>query len=234
MIIDFILGPTNLIPALLMSSLLFYYQNILRFPKFSTTCTPQLIHPWSMINYPGILLLIVDWFAYLTPDIFLPMNQSLILCYINWSSAIKSSSDFWTFSCTWITQLIDPWWILNYPGILLLITDWFAFLTQYLLLSPTDPALGMLLLSLVFCYKIFLWLLKLCLAVAFHNWYTPDKSSTTLVFCGWLLIVSHLWPHIYFFHWPGRWSTDVVTGLLLSNIPLIFEQFLFTQKVIYP
>ena len=45
-----------------------------------------------------------------------------------------------------------------------------------------------------------------------------------MVFCCWLLIDSHRWPHIYISHWSSPWSSVVVTGILLPNIPLIFEK----------
>ena len=47
----------------------------------------------------------------------------------------------------------------------------------------------------------------------------------TLVFCCWLFMDSHRWPHIYCSHWPKPWSTSVVTGCLISNVPLTFESF---------
>ena len=92
------------------------------------------------------------------------------------------------------------------------------------LISPTR--------YLVFCcttcsmiaWFLFLWFSNSPLAIT--NWKIPYWSSITLVFCCWLFIDVYLWTHIYYSHWPGPWSADIVTGILLSNIPLIFEKIL--------
>ena len=62
--------------------------------KIPCTCTPQFIDSWSIINYPGLLLFIVNWFTLLTPDCLLLMTWSLVFCCCHWYSAIKYSSEF--------------------------------------------------------------------------------------------------------------------------------------------
>ena len=82
---------------------------------------------------------------------------------------------------------------------MLFIVDLFTLLTSDILLAPTEPVLGLLLSSLLFFYQILFWFSTLCLAVAFHNWYTPNEFSITLVFCCWLYIDLHCLPKIYCF-----------------------------------
>ena len=82
------------------------------FRKNPCAWSPKLIYPWSIINYPGSMLLIFNWFASLTPNIFLPPTRSLVFWYFHRYSAIRSSSDFRNFPlCLHSTierLLIDP------------------------------------------------------------------------------------------------------------------------------
>ena len=68
------------------------------FSSFTCTCTLKRIYPWLILNNPGLLMLIVDWFGFLTPYQLLPMTQYLVFCCRHSSSTIKSSSDFWKFA----------------------------------------------------------------------------------------------------------------------------------------
>ena len=182
--------PTDLVPGLLLSSLVFCYQIFIWFSKISfhlhSTIDRPLINPqlpWSSsVNFLFICTSEpvsitrshqpVTWYAAVVTGLLLS-NLPLI---------------FENFPCTCTPQLIDPWLILNYPGLLMLISNWFASLTTDLSLAPTDPFIGMLLSSMVFCYQIFLWFSEKSLHLHSPIDRPPNQSSITLVFCYWLLI----------------------------------------------
>ena len=67
---------------------------LLNLETFPFTYTPQLIGLWSILNHPVILMLIINWFVSLTPDISLPPTRSLVFCCRHWYSTIKSSSGY--------------------------------------------------------------------------------------------------------------------------------------------
>ena len=167
---------------MLLSSLLFYYEIFLWFSKKTCICFPQMIDPWSTLNYPGLLLLIVDWFTSLVTNLLLPLTQYLVYCCHHWSYGIKSSSDFRNFFFHLHSKidktLINPQ--LPWSSV---VDCWLICIAHPIYIAPTDPVPGLLFLLLVFCYQIFLWFPKFLLALALHNWYTPDQSSITLVFC---------------------------------------------------
>ena len=95
-------------------------------------------------------------------------------------------------------------------------------LLPYRSIDPTHPVPILLLSNLLPCCLIALpFIFKKFLALP--NLYTPDQSSITLVFCCWLSVDSHRWHQIYRSHRPGPWFAAVVTGILISNLPLIFE-----------
>ena len=173
------------------------------------------------------MILVFDWFTLLTPNLSLaPTKPFLVFCCWHWSSAIKYSSDFrkkilllhtiidrhlknsqlpWSYDFDYLLiRIADIWSIArsNWPG------PWSSVVITSLLL-PNIP--------LVF---------ETFLTLALHNWYSPDWFSMTLVFCCFLLIDSHCWSHIYCSHCPVPWSYAVISGLLISNIPLVFENLL--------
>ena len=83
---------TSVVTGCLISNIPLIFENL------PCTCTSQLIDPWSIHNKPRIILLIVEWFASLTPDLLIPLTQYLVLCCCHWSYAIRYSSDFPKFS----------------------------------------------------------------------------------------------------------------------------------------
>ena len=130
---------------------LLLYNLPLIFEKNPYTSTPQLIDPLLILNYPGILLLIIDWFKSLTLDLFLPSTRFLVFWCRHWYFSIKYYSDFRKFSL----QL--------YPTIDIPLIDtqlpWYSVVDCQLIrisdprfISPTDPAPGNFLSSMVFCY----------------------------------------------------------------------------------
>ena len=163
-----LLAPTHQLLSLQLSN--FLPDRLIALPLIfeKNPCTPQLIYPWSILNHPGLLLLIVDLFASLNPDIFIPLTRSLVFCCRHWSSAIKSSSDFRNISLQLHSTIYRP---LIYPQLPLSSTVdcQFICIADPRSIAPTDPVPGILLLSLVFCYQIFLWFSKHSLALALHN-----------------------------------------------------------------
>ena len=137
--------------------------------SFPCTWTQKMIDPWSIPNYPGLLLLIVGWFSFLTIYILLPLTRYLILCCHHWYSAIKYSPEFLKTSLR-LYSTIDilminprlPWSSDDYCR-LIRISDPGS-------IAPADPVSGILLLSLVFWYQIFLWFSRISLALALHHW----------------------------------------------------------------
>ena len=101
------------------------------------------------------MLLIVVWFALLTPDLLLPLTQFLIFFCRDWSSSIKSSSYFRKFYLhlhyTIGRPLINPWLPWSSATYCLLI-----FVVDHISIAPTDPVPGLFLSSLVFWYQIFI------------------------------------------------------------------------------
>ena len=85
---NLVLGFFSVVTAILLSN--FH----LIFEKNPCTCTPKFRDPWSILNYPGILLFTVNRFISLTPDLLLPPTRSLVFFCHHCSSAIKSSSGF--------------------------------------------------------------------------------------------------------------------------------------------
>ena len=125
-----LLAPTHPVPSLLLPN--FLPDRLIALPLIFEIfpCTSQFIDPWSILNHPGFLMLIVDLFASLTLDLSLPPTQSLVLWCCHWSSDIKSSSYFRNISLhlhstiyrplintqlTW-SSYVDCWLIhISYP-----------------------------------------------------------------------------------------------------------------------
>ena len=108
----------------MLSSLVFCCQIFLWFRislKFPIDCP---IHPWSILNHPGLLLSkFFLWFLFLFPlpidNSHPPLTWSLVFWCRHWSSAVKYFSGF-EFSLHFpIDCPIHPWSILNHPGLLL-------------------------------------------------------------------------------------------------------------------
>ena len=125
------------------------------------TCTHQLIvliHPWSVLNQPGILLSkLFFWFRFFFPlpidNSHPPLTQSLVFSCRPWYSAVKYSSGFGFLLHLPIHCPIHPRLIRNHPSILLSI-DSHRYPQS---LAPTHLTSDILLSSLVFCCHIFLW-----------------------------------------------------------------------------
>ena len=174
------------------------------FKSFPCTCTPQLIYPWSILNDPSLLLLSVDQFTSLTLYLLLPLTQYLVYFCCHLSSAIKSSPGCRTFSLhlhfTIYRHLINhqwPW----FPDVyyqLISISD------PDILLSPTGMVPGLLLLSLIFCYEIFLWFLNFALHLRSTTdiiLINPQLPWISAVYCWFICIADNI-----FFacsYWPG-------------------------------
>ena len=126
--------------------------------------------------------------------------------------------------CTYNLQLIDPLLILNFPCILLLFVIWYTPLTPHLSLAPTEMVLGMLMLSLVFCFQIFLWFSNLfctCTPWLIDPWFFLNYPSFLRLIFNWLELLT-----------PDTWltSTDPLLGLLLSSLVFCSQKFLWFSK----
>ena len=117
--------------------------NPLVFENVPCTCTPQLIDPWSILNHPGLMMFIVDWFVSLTPDLLLPLTWSLLFFCHHWSSDIKYSSDFLKISLhlhyTTDRPLVNhklPWFSA--------VDCWLIHIDESISISPTDTVPGLL------------------------------------------------------------------------------------------
>ena len=166
-------------------------------------------------------MLIVYLFASLNPYILLSPTHSLVFCRCKCSSAIKYFSVFRNKSLhlhsTIDIPLIDPKlsWYSTVDCRLIRISD-------PIYISPTNPVPGLLLLSLFFCYQIFLWFSKHSLnfrPTIDRPLIDPWLPCSYAVYC--LLIRISEPRSISFSHLPGTWYFSIVTYLLLSNIPLV-------------
>ena len=86
----------------------------------------------STYPVPRLLLFHISLPDLSLPKIYLSQTttQSLIFCFHPWSSAFKSSSDFWKFPLYLHSPIVlYPWSILNQNGLLFLFVDWFESLT---------------------------------------------------------------------------------------------------------
>ena len=133
---DLSLAPTHLVPSLLLSN--FISDRLIALPLIFGNL------PWYIRNNHGLLLLIVNRFASLSPYILLPPNWSLVCCCCHWSSATKYSPSLKNSSLhlhsTIYRPLIDPQspWFFAVDCRLLHIAD-------PIYISPTDPVPGLLL-----------------------------------------------------------------------------------------
>ena len=124
---------------------------------------------WKILNYPGLMILTVYWFALQISDLLLvPIDlvpglllSSLVFCYqiFLWYSKLFLHLHSIIDSPDWSS--ITP--ILWCRFLLILISD-----PRYI--APTDPVPGLLLSSLVLCYQIFFLFSKVSLVLALHNW----------------------------------------------------------------
>ena len=153
------IAPTQPVSGLLLLSLVLCYKIFLLFPKNSlhlhSTIDIPLIDPqltWSYyVNFRLICI---------SDPISITRSHQPSAWYAPFVTGLLLSNlplIFQNLSCSCTPQWIDPWSILNHPGLLMLIFNWFVSLTPYLLLAPTNPFLGLLLSSLVFCYNILIW-----------------------------------------------------------------------------
>ena len=114
------------------------------FRKQSCSCTPKMIDPWSILNDPCLLLFIVDWFASVITDLFLPLTQSLVFWCRHWSSYIKYFSTFRENSLhlhsTIDTLLINLQLSWSYD-----VDCWLICIAGPRSITPTDPVPGLLL-----------------------------------------------------------------------------------------
>ena len=160
----------------------------------------------------------------MTPDLSLPPIRSLVFCCCHWSSAIKYSSYFWKKSfrlySTIDRPLINPQWSWSSD-----VYCRFISISNPISITPTDLVPGLLLLSLVFCYQIFLWFSKISLHLHFTiyrlliNTQLPWFSA---VDCRLIRIVD-----------PRSIDpTDPVPGLLLSSLVFCYQIFLWFSKKI--
>ena len=186
-------------------------------------CTHQLIYSWLILNHPGLLLLIVHWIASPNPCISLPSTRSLVCFCRHRSFAIKYSPDLWKISLVLNYTIYRPLiniqlpWSYGFDCLFICIADPRS-------ISPTNLVPGLLLSSLVFWYQIFFWFSK-------HSFHLRSKIDRPLINSQlpWLFsclfsVGFHCWPQIYRSYQSGPWSFSVITGLLLSNNPLILER----------
>ena len=163
-----------------------------------------MIDPWSILNETGPLLLIVDLFASLTPDLLLTLTQFLVYSCLNWSSYIKSSSDFWDFALqlhsTIDRPLINHQWSWSST-----VGFWLVRISDPRYIAPTDPLSGILLVSLVFCYQIFLWFWKKIIFTytlqLIDPWSILKDPGLLLLIVNWFASLTHIYCSL-----PLTWS----------------------------
>ena len=165
-----LLAPTQPVHSLLLSNLLPDILIDLPLILEKIPRTPQNIDPWLILNYPDILLLIINWFSLLTPDLLLTTTNlvlvlllfSLVFCYQIFLWFSKNPLHFHSTTDKPLVEPHLPWsFTIDYQ---------FIFIFDPISIATTYSIPGLLLSSLVFFYQIFLWFSKNCPALALHNW----------------------------------------------------------------
>ena len=155
-------APTNPVPGILLFSLVFCYQIFLWFSKVFLALA---LHNWYTLEQSLMTLAFYCWLSidshrrpisvvrYYWP---VPCSAYVVTDLLLSNLPLKIKN----LTCTCTPKLLDFWSILNNPGILLWIVDWFPSPITDFVLSPTNLVPSLLTSQLVFYYQTLLWFSK--------------------------------------------------------------------------